>query len=275
MDGPELDNQDINVNAGENNDSASSAGSNWYDTLGDDFKANPSIQKFKSPTDLAKSYVNLEKMIGKDKVVLPNEKSTPEELNAFYNKLGKPQDISGYKTPELQIENKELLMKEQTLEAFKKKAHDLNLTDKQFAELYGFYHELNIESFNGFQQSQIDSRAKSETELRREWGNAYDSKVDSAQQVVNKYFKDAASNPGFNLLVNDVNFIKAMASIAESMREDGITGVTRSVLTPGEAQSQLNEIIGNTKHPFHDNTHPEHRAAIDKFISLQQAALAQ
>ena len=49
----------------------------WFDEFEPDLKANPSITKFKSPAEIAKSYVELQKTLGKDKVVVPTEKSTP------------------------------------------------------------------------------------------------------------------------------------------------------------------------------------------------------
>jgi len=54
----------------------------WYDSLDTDLKTNPTITKFKSPAELGKSYVELQKAFGKDKVVVPTDKSTPEEWAA-------------------------------------------------------------------------------------------------------------------------------------------------------------------------------------------------
>ncbi len=58
------------------------------------------------PKTLAESYFHLEKLIGHEKagntVVLPGEKATDQEREAFYSKLGRPEKADGYdiKLPE-------------------------------------------------------------------------------------------------------------------------------------------------------------------------------
>lgn len=264
------DNGDVVVNSGEQQQD----NGGWYDNLDADLKNHPSIQKFSDPGKLAKSYVELEKLVGKEKIVLPKENATAEELSAFYNKIGRPEEVTGYETPELEIDNQELLMKEHTLEAFKAKAHELGLTKKQFAELYGFYHENGIASYNQLLEQQNQIRSKTENELRKEWGSAYEAKVDSAQKVVNQFFADAAKNPAFTHLANDKNFISSMAKLAESMGEDVIQGAKTTTLTPSQAQSEINEMLSDKSNPLHDNSNPEHQAALDKFLSLQSLANA-
>lgn len=97
--------ENIEVDSGETKESVLSIeeSKNWYEKLDPDLKNNPSIQKFKDPASLAKSYVELQKMVGKDKVVLPTSKSTPAEWEAFYEKIGRPKDINEYSVPEIEV----------------------------------------------------------------------------------------------------------------------------------------------------------------------------
>ena len=48
----------------------------WRDSLSDDLKTNASLQKFSDVGTLAKSYINAEQMIGKDKMVVPGVNTT-------------------------------------------------------------------------------------------------------------------------------------------------------------------------------------------------------
>lgn len=70
--------------------------------LGEEYAENKSLEKFKSVQDLAKSYVELEKQVGKPKVGVPDENSTDEQRAEFYKSLGVPDDAAGYefKRPE-------------------------------------------------------------------------------------------------------------------------------------------------------------------------------
>lgn len=250
----------------------------WYDNLDPDLKNHPSVKKFDDPAKLAKRYVELEKMVGKDKIVVPTEKSTPEEWAAFYNKTGRPEDITGYKTPELQIDER-IKMNDTTLEVFKKKAHELGLNNKQFSELYGIYHELGQNNLNSILQQQAEMKPKTETALRQEWGEAYESKIDGAQKALNAFFAgrlEKETEAAFNVLANSKGFIQAMSEIASKVGEDVIQGSSGSnTMTPKDAQSEINNILMDNNHPFHNNLHPEHTAAVEKFLSLQQMANVQ
>ena len=113
---------------------------------------------------------------------------------------------------------------------------------------------------------------KTETVLRKEWGAAYEAKVDKAQKVINHYFAGKNIHKAFGALSSDEGFVKAMAEIAESMGEDSIAGAPRQTMTPKEAQSEINKMLGDTKHPFHNELSPEHSEAVNKYIELQHLA---
>jgi hypothetical protein len=245
----------------------------WFDEFDPDLKSNPSITKFKSPAEIAKSYVELQKALGKDKVVLPTDKSTPEEWRAFYKKLGAPD-----KDDEYDVSDEELPEQARTdgavKEAFRKAMHGQGLTKKQFEGAWKFYKESTLNRINQHAESLKSMRGGTEAELRQEWGAAYEPKVAGAQKVIDTFFKDKGIRPEFSVLANDKGFIKAMADIAEKIGEDVIAGSTRTTMTPQEAQTQLNEMMMDKKGAFHNELHPEHEAAVEKFNDLQRMIMA-
>lgn len=262
---------EVNVDAGEGNVETEEKPKSWYDGLDADLKNDPSITKFKDPTALAKSYRELQKMIGKEKIVIPTEKSTPEEWNEFYKKVGRPEELTGYEAADVELPE-EIKLRAETQEAFKKKAHELGLTKKQFSELSKFQAELSLNNFNQEVENIKSMTQKTETALRKKWGAAYESKVDKAQKVINHHFAGKNIHKAFKALSSDEGFVEAMAEIAESMGEDSIAGAPRQTMTPKEAQSELNKMLGDTKHPFHNEMSPEHAEAVNKYIELQQLA---
>ena len=63
-------------------------------------KSLETIQTFLKFTEidaLAKSYINATRMIGQDKVAVPNENSTDDQWNEVYSKLGRPESADKYK----------------------------------------------------------------------------------------------------------------------------------------------------------------------------------
>lgn len=72
----------------------------WWDGFPDPLKPVMQAKGFKDPVALAESYVNLEKLLGADKagnaVILPKADAPADEVNAFFKKLGVPEDPKGY-----------------------------------------------------------------------------------------------------------------------------------------------------------------------------------
>ena len=59
----------------------------WKETISEEFRNDPNISKFTEIDALAKSYINATRMIGQDKVAVPNENSTDDQWNEIYGKL--------------------------------------------------------------------------------------------------------------------------------------------------------------------------------------------
>jgi len=81
-----------------------SPGSVWTAAFDEDTNAYVSNKGWKEPQDLLMSYRNLEKFAGgaKNLLELPPEDASPEQLDAFYTKLGRPAspDEYGIRPPE-------------------------------------------------------------------------------------------------------------------------------------------------------------------------------
>ena len=55
--------------------------STWKDSISQEFREDPNISKFTEIDALAKSYINATRMIGQDKVAVPNQNSTDDQWN--------------------------------------------------------------------------------------------------------------------------------------------------------------------------------------------------
>ena len=100
----------------------------FHDDLEPDLKASPSILKFKDKNTLARSYVNLEKELGK-RVGLPDfEKGDQKDVDAFWGKLGVPNAPEGYKlVPPKFPDGSGLEFAKEDLDSFSKLAHEARL----------------------------------------------------------------------------------------------------------------------------------------------------
>jgi hypothetical protein len=245
----------------------------WYDRLDGDLKSNPSITKFKSEADMAKSYIELQKTLGKDKVVVPTEKSTPEEWKAFFKKAGMPEADTEYDTNEEDLPEM-VRSRDESLAEFRKQAHAAGVSKKQFDAMFKTYKKITNDRITQETEKLKGLKGETENALRSEWGAAYEGKVEAAQRVVNTFFKDKGIRPEFSILANDTGFIKAMAEIADKFGEDVISGKPRVTLTPSEATSEMNAMLMNKKGALYNELDPEHDAAVQKFQDLQAQALS-
>jgi len=245
----------------------------WFDGLDADLKANPSITKFKTVGDLGKSYVELQKALGKDKIVVPTEKSTPEEWKAFWAKAGAPEKEDDYELNDDDVAEPIRVSAEEKA-AFKKAALEMGVPKKHLEGMFNAWKKMRESSFNQEVEKTKNMRGDSETQLREKWGAAYDAKVAGAQKVIDSVFKGKELHPAWKALSNDKGFIEGMAELAEMVSEDKIAGKARVTMTPEEAQSEYNAMLGDKKHPYHNELHPEHEAAVQRSLDLLAMSMA-
>lgn len=69
----------------------------WKKGLPEDLQNELSLDTFQDFPEAMRQLVGAQKMIGKDKIVIPNEKSTQAEWDAFYSRLGRPKTPGEYK----------------------------------------------------------------------------------------------------------------------------------------------------------------------------------
>ena len=148
--------------------------STWKDSISQEFREDPNISKFTEIDALAKSYINATRMIGQDKVAVPNENSTDDQWQEVYGKLGRPESPDKYK---LEANSDVVPLDEGAIKSFAENAHKLGLNNKQAQGILEYYKN----SMEGSaQQARIDTetaQANAEAELRKEWGGNYDANI--------------------------------------------------------------------------------------------------
>tara|TARA_R100001440_G_C2477036_1_gene112701 strand:+ start:346 stop:702 length:357 start_codon:yes stop_codon:yes gene_type:complete len=69
---------------------------NFRDHIDETIRDDPSLSTYKDINGMAKSLINAQKMVGADKVAIPGKYTTPEEMDSFYSKIGRPETADGY-----------------------------------------------------------------------------------------------------------------------------------------------------------------------------------
>lgn len=242
---------------------------NWKDALPEDLKSDPSLSSIMDIQSLAKSYVHGQKMIGKDKIIIPDKFATDEDWQKVYQKLGLPESPDKY---EFKYNEG---MDEEFVKGFKEIAVKNGILPRQADKLFEFYnaHVDKVISTNEAESKRFYE--ESVNNLKKEWGQGYERKLQAASGLFNQ-IADEESKKIFNEsgIGNNPVVIKMFAKLAEQMGEDKFVNANNlgSIgLTPSEAQQKINEIYGNKDHPYYNKSHPSHKDALNEMTKLFEA----
>jgi hypothetical protein len=248
----------------------------WKNTISEQFRNDPSIEKFTEIDALAKSYINATKMIGQDKLVIPNNNSTDDQWNEVYSKLGRPESADKYT---LDSKSETVPMDEGAIKSFAEQSHKLGLNNKQAQGILEFY-KNNMEGTA--QQSKIDTetaQVQAEQQLRQEWGRDFEGKVKQAGALakanIDPEVLDMQLQNGTRL-GDHPEIIKGFAKIASMMSEDKILGTeSENVNTTKDLESEIAAIMNNRDGPYYNNNHPDHDKMVQQVYTLREMALAK
>ena len=243
----------------------------WKETISEEFRNDPNIAKFTEIDALAKSYINATRMIGSDKVIVPNQNSNEDHWNEVYDKLGRPQSPDKYK---FEIKSDVVPFEETSIKQFAENAHKLGLNNKQAQGILEFY-KNNVEQ--SAKQSQIDietSQAQSQQQLRQEWGRAYDEKLTKAKSIAQANFSKELLNTQLNdgtILGDNPEIIKGFANIANLLSEDKIISTESESVNQGrDIQTEISKIMDDKSGPYWNKSHPDHSKMVQQMFTLRE-----
>lgn len=108
----------------------------WKGLLPEDIRSELSLDTVRDIPGLAKQFVHAQKMIGKNKIVVPGEHATDSEIDIFHRALGRPETADDYRV-NVPDEIKQHF-DENLLGQAKKMAFGLGLNQKAFDALVAF-----------------------------------------------------------------------------------------------------------------------------------------
>ena len=242
----------------------------WKEAISEEFRNDPNISKFTEIDALAKSYINATRMIGQDKVAVPNENSTDDQWNEVYAKLGRPESADKYK---LDVKSEAVPIEDGAIKQFAETSHKLGLNNKQAQGILEYYKSIMEGSV---QQSKIDTetaQAQAEQQLRQEWGKTFEENVKKAASV-------AKANLGVDVLDMQLKdgtrlgdhpeVIKGFAKIADMMSEDKIVSTESENVDQGkDLEQEISKIMNDRTGPYWNKGHPEHDKIVQQVYTLR------
>lgn len=220
-----------------------------------------SVQKFKDPESLAKSYVELEKSA----VFLPKD-NTRESWEKVWNRLGRPETPEGYnlKAPVLP-EGAEFDRK--PFEGFSSFAHSIGLSQWQAQELVNWAGQKQAIGGSG---SKLLSPAKMEKVLRQKWGDAvYDHNIALTQRAVAHIGGDALAKALKETgAAYHPDVVAALATVGGFLAEENVIPASTPAQVSGRAE--YDALFNNKDSAYWDRKHPDHKKAVERVTELAQ-----
>jgi len=219
------------------------ADSDWFGSLPEDIRGDPGFAKFagKTPDEVARAYLNAQKLIGKDPGSLVDLKAAEADPLAVLRRLGAPDKPDAYDLKAPEGVRADLVQQASSdLSWFKQAAVEAGLLPKQAQALF----DAALKASQAGVESSISMMRGQEEALQREFGQAFDAKLDAANHAATELgIKDALIKAG---LGSHPEVIKALARVGE-----GLGGAVPAVregnrsggLTPAEADAKANGLL--------------------------------
>ena len=226
----------------------------WRGRLPEAIRDAKCLDTMSSVQALATSYVNAQRMIGANKMVVPTEKSSAEEWGAAYDAMGRPKEAKDYDVPEGFLWDSDA-QRDAVLKSF----HDAGLNKAQGTAMLGVYRQVVSQAGEELERR----KAESEGILRREWGLSYEANIAKANRALSQLgiLEPLRGNP----VLNDAGFIRALADIGGRTGETSLGGL---INTPSQTEGRLDAILNDRSSPYYDASHPLHGKTVAEVARL-------
>jgi len=242
---------------------------NFQDLIPENFREEKSLSNFNNMEDFVKSYLHAQKLVGADKIPVPNKHATDEDWNEVFKRLGAPDTPDGYK-----YNFKDQEVDENSVKAFNETAHRLGLLPKQAEGLIKFYNELNQNQSQSLEEQAATAQMNTEAELKKEFGPQYAKRLDQAKKLaVNSlgedFLNDTILKDG-SRLGDNLTVIKAFSELADKLSEDPIIqGDGSQYMTAKDIEKEITELTQEGS-AYWNKTHPNHRKSVEEVLKLRE-----
>lgn len=188
------------------------------------YAENPNFNKYKTVKAFAEGHESLISKLG-TAIDLPPENATPEQMNEFYNKLGRPETPDKYEFEDKLPEGWKIDEKLDT--EYRGLAHEIGLTAAQAQKLRTFYNGA-VETAHNSNQKEVQTRLAQDHEtnvgkIKEMWGGDYKAKtriaMNTAKGTLSQETLDYLDATG---LGNNAAFVKDFYELSKRFSGDGM-----------------------------------------------------
>ena len=242
---------------------------NFKEIIPEKYKDEKALSNFTSMDDFVKSYLSAQRLVGANKVAIPNKMATDEDWEEVYSKLGRPAKPEDYKYSFSEEE-----INQDQLKNFNETAHRIGLLPKQAERIIKFYNEMNTQAEVDNQKMFEVKQTEAMADLKKEFGPTYTKRLDQAKKLAtetlgNEMLNNTVLKDGTRL-GDSVEVIKAFSMLADKLSEDEIIkGEGTGYQTASEIEKEISELTEDGS-PYWQKTHPNHAKTVDRVFKLRE-----
>ena len=242
---------------------------NFKEIIPEKYKDEKALANFTTVDDFVKSYLSAQRLVGANKVAIPNKMATDEDWEEVYSKLGRPAKPEDYKYSFSEEE-----INQDQLKNFNETAHRIGLLPKQAERIIKFYNEMNTQAEVDNQKMFEVKQTEAMADLKKEFGPTYTKRLDQAKKLAvetlgNDMLNNTILKDG-SRLGDNVQVIKAFSMLADKLSEDEIIkGEGTGYQTASEIEKEISELTEDGS-PYWNKTHPNHAKTVDRVFKLRE-----
>lgn len=217
----------------------------WKENLlPEDMRHRPVYDSFGNVKDALKHIGHLESVVGKKGVIVPTDKSTPSEIEAFRNAIGVPKAATDYKV-EIPEELKEFYSPDLINNALSA-LHQAGATQKVVDAVMALDRARTEQSLQAYEEQKKREFDAAAAALDKKWGAAKEQNLHLANRVIHETVQGDEEKQqvleliGNNPLIADI-FARIGSKLVESKAID--TPVNSAILPPAEAEMRMKELM--------------------------------
>ena len=193
----------------------------WAGVMSDDSWATVAANGYNSVDELVRAHNSHQRMVGLDKVAIPGKDADPNEWNAVYDRLGRPEAAENYtfKPPEgVQFTDADTAFQKQMSGMF----HKAGLSQNQVDGLGAEWNAMQAQNAEAFAQAENDRAESTKAQIRKDFGAEAPEKMQMAEDLIRNLgidgLSEALKETGAN---NQYSIYSAFIKFAEMAKGEG------------------------------------------------------
>lgn len=252
----------------------------WYDLIPEEAaRGHVEAKGYRNPAELALANFSLTKLQRGDPTVIgfPGDNATPEQMDEFYKKLGRPEGPEGYK-----FNFSENVKVDDAMVQFARSAfHEAGLTPVQAQSVADKWNQFAEQQSQSFQTQIAEQNDKELQALEAEWGGDLEKNKAAGQRAVQALGLDADTINRIEDSIGSASIVKLLAMIGRKSDEGGFTGGLQNAdpndpdtMDKAQIANRIAELRNDSEFlaKYTDKNNPQHKQALNLMERLYAKA---